>query len=643
MDTTNEDYPSWKVRFLVKAHNFLCHVFGTSSNTSNDSLQHGGKDPARRIAPSSMVHGDQKNDKDAADNTNEIAQAQIGRIQDAVKGIFTFLYEAYLKQESSTPLRPHSLSASRLGPIDYYYVMMTIWYLIKNLPSSTEWIPPLDDDSWIKTRTIQSGAKTIKMSCWLASEDGLPPDVWTFGQDTKLKIMLNQWYHYGSILRLLQHKYMRNGMTIDGAIHASWGMHRLYQKVQRLRTATKISLAARIASRKPYTAYDEIIDRLAFLADELGLENANGDTGTIASLVTKRIKHRCFTTEINPGPELNLALDTVSASGPWEIHALCHHSRLFVAHLDRLEAEDQGFKEKYNEEVEKYKRKFCRFLTTDASLVPCWERTNLMVRRGWLRSEATSVLASTLLELCQYDMDQSLARIGGSKIAEHTAKTALLLGISSAMMKLPQTSSSVQGKQRVEPTQNGLDHASVLQDGLLLMAKLLGKQTEVLEGLANKGDSAGQSYDPPIDWENYRPPLRYHPDDFFSSLSRTPEYYQHNFICKRQVPPPLAGYLSDFLKTKFQVPIEWSDIIKRLNSVSVLDIKASDSGWEMGSYDSEDSTSTDSTVGQYDLKAEGALSDPVKRRNYRVKVVGALNKAGKFELSRSLTESVSPY
>jgi len=332
--------------------------------------------------------------------------------------------------------------------------------------------------------------------------------------------------------------------------------------VGRMRTATKLAFAARISTRKPYTTWDEIDDRLAFLVDELGFEDGSGDTATIASLAIKRLKHRSYTTEINPGTSPSSSLQEVSISGPWEIHALCHHGRLYVAHLDRNAAEEEDAKEKCREEVEKYRRKFCKFLTSDASLVPCWERTDMMAQRGWLRSEATSVLASTLIEICQYDMSQN---------------------------------------DLSNQVKNSESSSSTLPDDRLLMAKLMAKQNQLFERLAPPDAPTEKHVALPIDWEKYTPPRQYHPDSFFNSLTSTPEVYTKD----KATPLPMDTTIHTYLKTRFTrvwTTKDWLDKIQTLSSTSVVDIKSYDPSLNSGS-----DTAGRKNVGPYRIKIVGAL------------------------------------
>ena len=70
----------------------------------------------------------------------------------------------------------------------------------------------------------------------------------------------------------------------------------------------------------------------------MGLENLDSNFCTIASLSMRRVKERDFTRSINPG--WLLEGEDGYTDGPWEVHALCHHSCLMVLSLERDDSED---------------------------------------------------------------------------------------------------------------------------------------------------------------------------------------------------------------------------------------------------------------------------------------------------------------
>jgi hypothetical protein len=190
-------------------------------------------------------------------------------------------------------------------------------------------------------------------------------------------------------------------------LDVSWRESDLEGKVERLGNAAKMVSSGKLSSRQPYVADDEIFDRLSFLSDELGLEILEPeDVGTVASLSMKRVKQRDYTRTLNPGwiPRD----EDGSTSGPWEIHALCHHSRLVVLTKEEKSKQDWRTREHTHSEAAGFRKSICTFFNAEGTLIPCWERAHAKYRRGWLRSEATSVVATTFILILHKVMEDSL-------------------------------------------------------------------------------------------------------------------------------------------------------------------------------------------------------------------------------------------
>ncbi len=66
------------------------------------------------------------------------------------------------------------------------------------------------------------------------------------------------------------------------------------------------------------------------------------------------------------------------------------------------DVDDWHATQRREEEVRSTRTRCYRFLNSEATLVSCWERSHLKMRTGWLRSEATAVLGSTLLDIHNY-------------------------------------------------------------------------------------------------------------------------------------------------------------------------------------------------------------------------------------------------
>jgi len=536
------------VRFLVKVHNFL---------KSLQELRQDDSDPEQNPIP---IPGEEIPEQEGniaqlcSEDMLRIAHAQSELIGSRIKRIMLYLVKALLEPGSSAVLMPENFVQ---GESNYYYVMITVWYVVNKYPDDT-WLPKLQMDSWEENRGP------------LFDSTRLPQDNWPFGKGIRDKVALLKWYHYGSILKLLK----------KGAIPKAWNEVDLSQKVHSLRTAAKMALAVKVSSKHPYSGENEIVDRLAFLATELGLEDLDQpgsmSGATVAALATRRIKQRDFTRLINPG--LLPAQEEGDTGGPWEIHALSHHSRLMVANLEKCDADNLAVREQWGEEVEKFRSKFCEFLTSEATIIPCWERANLTARRGWLRSESTSVLASTLLEICQKD-----------------------IGIAPEPKRIKR--SNTYRKERVSCDQ-------------LSVESLLAMQSEALERLTRATEIP-----PPIEWTRFRPPLQYHPDDFFNSMDDTPHLYKRPDIEKVRIPVAIRNALSPpdhtsaagdrrfssayLCKKPYKPPDLTIDDIKGpeiLDLVSVMDIKArARESWSM--------RVTDTHASQYVVEVAGRIHD----------------------------------
>jgi hypothetical protein len=309
---------------------------------------------------------------------------QIKRIQEHIESIVEYLVRALLDPCLQTPMMPDSHVP---GESNYFYVMITIWYVAMSFP---DWKFTLREK--IKDCTKQDAR--------LFYSNRLPRENWAFGAADKDKVPLLRWYHHGSVWKLCE----------CGILPETWNDAGLQSKVLRLAKAAKIASAAKLSSRQPYTAEDEIIDRLSFLSDELQLEvpkyetekrelhkNEVPENGIVVLLCMERLKQRDYTRSLNPGWLSNP--EEGSTSGPWEIYALCHHSRLVGLNLDESDSQDWRTKEHRKGEVESYKRKICRFLNGEGTLVPCWERAHAKTRKGWLRSETTAVVGTTILAM----------------------------------------------------------------------------------------------------------------------------------------------------------------------------------------------------------------------------------------------------
>jgi hypothetical protein len=420
-------------------------------------------------------------------NGGEIARLHSTLIREDMERILSFVCRFLEPSENGeSPL----LSSQCSNQSSHYYVMITIWYLVKNGMS-------------LPSKSINTLAKQNSRLAEM-----VPDDNYHFSQEESAKTALLKWYHYGSIAKLVESDLLHPSWCAE-CPDAATGSQLLHDKVRRLRRAAKMTLAATISSKRSYSPRDEIVDRLAFAESELGLDHSEAQ---ISFLAAKRIRERVFTKSINPGYLRCGQKGDISA--PWETYSLCHHSRLVLMNRDRDSPDEEGTCLPDTEEMEVYKAKLSLFLTTDASLSPCWDRKSMASGKAWLHSEPTAVLATTLLDIYVMDMERSC-------------------------------------RKQVKRNENSKASPYTQQPDL---------------------DSV-----PPIDWQIFRPPRRYHPPEVTQSLEDTPHKYQGPMMELIRVPNNVRSYLGQTRETKFR---DWSPqcLSKSgvVDEVSLLDILASD-------------------------------------------------------------------
>ena len=506
---------SWKTRFLVRTYKFLSRLRETHDIFEHEEMK--AVMQRRRIWAGDKALKLNLSERDSdSDRMLETAAAQLNRIQTHINGIVRYLVRALLEPGLHTLMMPDSHLA---GECNYYYVITTIWYVTRNFP---EW-----NEKWRGLIGEWNGDGCLFKS------DRLPSDNWTYEASDKDRVSLLQWFHYGSILGLCENEIFPKG----------WGYKGLHEKVSRLAKEAKICAAAKLSSRKSYSADDEILDRLSFLSDELGLEPRNyGGSGTVASISSKRVKQRDNTRDLNPGWLTHN--DGGSTSGPWEIHALCHHSRLVVSSLEIKDSQDWRKQEHIKEEMDSFKQRIYYFRNAEGTLIPCWERAHAKARKGWLQSETTAVLASTLLMINEKDMKDRLtdASSFNSNAEPETGKPAASVD----------TSLDVQRK--------------VLREHWY-MESLMKDEINVLEKFT---DQAGRT--PPILWTTFQPPRRYHPHDFFDSLEDTSELYQPAKLKKLPMPASLRSAITP--PTEMTTELNHKYLEQFLTSICIFDLTA---------------------------------------------------------------------
>jgi hypothetical protein len=482
---------SWKIRFLIRVHRFLSYLLKTKPSEAPDEGKAEQPQQAKELQETDFIEKAQM----------KCIKFQMDRIKSSVESIVRYLAKALLEPPltgtTNTRIMPDHKVA---GESNYYYVMVTIWYVWNYFHTV--------DPAWTFEWAGQLGGKKGTSSVLLGPRR-LPPDQWTFATTDRDKVQLLQWFHYGSLLKLCEKK----------VLNSSWKGRDLDYKVRRLANAAKMVSSAKLSSREPYVADDEIFDRLSFVSDELDLEKLRPiDNGVIASLSMKRVKERDYTRTLNPGwlPK-NVEGST---SGPWEIHALCHHSRLVV--LTKEEKSDQTWrtKEHTHSEAEGFRKNIYDFLNAEGTLIPCWERAHAKYRKGWLRSEATSVVATTLIIILQ-----TITELATPVAPDAEADDG-------ASAKSPTDHARIEWPQTLARwSQNSMGHEKRIIQEVIHLGGLMKGQLDAFERFTNES-----GLQPPMMWKSFRPPLTYHPQSFTDSLEDKPELYKYQVLSKRPMP-----------------------------------------------------------------------------------------------------------
>ncbi|KAI0453698.1 hypothetical protein F5B21DRAFT_504978 [Xylaria acuta] len=500
----------WKVRFLVKVLNFL-EAYDSSKILAPTELNAEQQDYASPTIDPKSINSLLKrklryfiNDISTSQHT---ARKQIELIKEYIGQIVAFLVTAFIKPRSNgadVSLAKPSSSSDH----SYYYVMITLWYVIKNQPECIGNIGgreefQLNFATWLTTNHNQN-----RGALW--DSNRLPSDEWLPEKDLTTEIHLLRWYHYGSVLALL--KWSLKTLNIPEERKASVRLEivKLHNTVHRLINAASISSASKTSSKAPYVPGDEIIDRLSFLAGEIDAENLNDVIHyKMDTLAVQRIRQRQYTKLLNPGKYT--ADEWGNTEGPWEVHALCHHSRLQVSYMDS----DHANADMAKTEIEKFRRRFCPFLTTEGSILSTWERKYLTQHQGWLRSEVTCVIASTLLDISRDELSSpGIGSDNGRVNQDSNVETATGESLLTDDAEISSLTS----------TDNPLCDPSFQQS------------------------SAGPNHDlPPVDWIVFRPPHTIYPKESLVSLDDTEEHYKRISTRKsaefRRLPTKIRDYL----------------------------------------------------------------------------------------------------
>lgn len=530
---------SWKVRFLVKVYTFLDglkgnHIDPKSPQSSGDKVD--SKDNLKQADETDSIPDvpgffSQFDELDRV-LMLKIAQSQCNRIREAIERIMSFLVKLLLpsegsqEEDSSSTNEPSSLTPQ--PPADqseFYYIAMTIWYVVRSIPNTT----------WKSTARLRDFTQEqMKYSC-------IPEDNHNFGAVDKRKITLLKWYHYGSLLMLADR----------GILPVSWRFGMMKKRVYGLSNAATMACTGMLASKSHYSVDDEIIDRLSFLARELGMEMFDATAETVTSASIQRVRGRQFSKHLNPGVSLQRGrgYNSQEICGPWEIHALCHNSRLSLLTLESNIEYAKATRywqdgQTRGEEVAVYKDKVNQFLNSEATLIPSWERSPMKLRSGWLQSEATAVHGSTLLDIHKrVPVVPKLSPRNSPQISPKEVQSSEHTRVNDTALNM-----TIQGR---------LGNSSL--------------STQFQEIFNRMKETSTR----PIDWVSFRPPRQYYPDNFVNSLEDTPHLFRPPFIDTIFVPAILARLAGQQNNDGFDRRTLKRALKEVKGSISVLDILAS--------------------------------------------------------------------
>ncbi|KAI1113543.1 hypothetical protein F5Y14DRAFT_417551 [Nemania sp. NC0429] len=528
--TVNLQSLFWKVRFLVKVYGFLDRL----GEIPEPPIAKGERRGNKQVGETDSIRdvpGFLRFDEVGRIVMLKLAHRQCDRIRRAIEQIMSFLVKLLLPSQELQEEHPSSarklnplMTQSRTDESEFYYIAMTIWYVVRSIPKAS-W------ESILHLRNFTQ--EQMKHSC-------IPADNCNFQATDKRKIHLLKWYHYGSLLLL----------AVKGILPASWKFAIMKKKVYGLSKAATIACTGMTASKSHYAVDDEIIDRLSFLARELGMEEFDAVAETVTSASIQRVRGREYTKRLNPGVPLQSGrgYDSQETSGPWEIDALCHDIRL---NLLTLESNSESIKAtKYwqrsqtrEEEVALYKDKVNQFLNSEATLIPSWERSPMRLHSGWLHSEATAVHGSTLLDIRRH--------------------------VPVVPRNSPRNSPQI-GHREVESTEHNRLHdmsAGIVQ-GPLANGSLSTQFREIFNGLKETSASA-------IDWVSFRPPRQYYPDNFVNSLQGTPHLFRSPAINTIFVPATLTRFARQQPNGEYNHNTLMRALDEVKGSISMLDILAS--------------------------------------------------------------------
>lgn len=271
-----------------------------------------------------------------------------------------------------------------------------------------------------------------------------------------------------------------------------------------------------------YFAQDEMIDRLALLSDDLGLDTpSKGSKTSCRQLALRRIKDRKPTEELySPQAETS----NWEPWEPWELKCLNHHNRWVASWFpDGREAAFGNDKEN------------CfKFLQPDFNFVASWDRSNSYMVEEWFDVETSSVICATLAGIkVASECDSS---------AQWTLLTDLLNLFTGVERIAADSENAPQEKSppsKTEPTTGDEGRPKVIQEA---------EQTKlVLESLQRTlHEMAGKPAPEKLfKWTDYKPSEIHFPGFVTQSLDDTPQRYSEERLAKVELRSEISRYLED--------------------------------------------------------------------------------------------------
>lgn len=440
--------------------------------------------------------------------------------------------------------------------MDSYHILPSFWYVIRNHHDLL--YEGFRDDLLERISKFVTTLQDVDSAC----------------RDS-LKSAILQWYHYDCAIKIIiwliskaelrfrTPQYDPNESAIDDTQQEaitpdSEESKRLGEKTELLvelldemelyKAAATRAIVLRTASRSPYTASDEECDRLLSVAGELAIS----DHAACIRHAKMRIKSRAKTSMVNSGdvPSEYHSIFRVPKFSPWELHALCHHSRLLIR--DELE----------NDKNAETMKRCLEFLSAEATVIPTWQRSTTESLTGWFGIEATCVIASTVLDIAlERRNGRGSERVpeNGDGMTQTAAGTqtdadtivyrrpepsfsSIRHGHKSSLASLPETPESrIQKFQGLAPlaedtkTDSEMDSLDAPNEGWPAVSE---KLSDILDAVRQM--TTGEFFN----WKAYQPGKRYHPDSFYNSVDDSPNLYTLSRIKTIEPRQTLREYLS---------------------------------------------------------------------------------------------------